>query len=106
MVSINLKPTDELIVSATSIAIVYAIFSQGTPNYADVRADTPGNSNTHAAVKMAAVTSVGVVGTLALVAKSPTVFTIGGLMIIFETWKYHFANYGKNGNLQNQNQPG
>ena len=48
--SINLKPTDELIVSATSVTLVYAIFSQSTPNLADVRADTPGNTNTHASV--------------------------------------------------------
>ena len=104
--SINLKPTDQLIVSATSIALVYGIFSQGTPNLADVRADTPGNTNTHASVKMACVTSVAAVGALSLLAKSPTVFSIGGAMILFETWKYHVANYGKNGTTENQNQAG
>jgi hypothetical protein len=50
---------------------------------------------------MAAITSIAVVGTLALLAKSPTVFSVGGAMVIFETWKYHTANFGKNGAAEN-----
>jgi hypothetical protein len=102
-----LKPNDEMIVTATGVALVYAIFNQGVPNYADIRADQPGNSNTHAATKMAAITSIAAVGALALIGKSPTVFTVGGAMILFETWKTHFANYGKNGAQENNtNLPG
>jgi hypothetical protein len=97
----SLKPSDELIVSATSIALVLAIFSQNTPNLADVRADQPGNVNTHKSVKLAAITSVATVGALSLLAKSPTVFSVGGAAILFETWKYHFANYGANGTQDN-----
>lgn len=96
-----LKPSDQVMVSATAIALVYAIFAQSTPNLADVRADKQNNVNTHKAVKLAAVTSIAAVGSLALVAKSPTVFTIGGAMILFETWKYHAANYGANGTEEN-----
>ena len=96
-----LKPSDQVVVSATGIALVYAIFAQSTPNLADVRADKTGNVNTHKAVKLAAITSIAAVGSLALVAKSPTVFTIGGAMILFETWKYHFANHGVNGTDEN-----
>jgi hypothetical protein len=104
--AINLKPSDELVVGATSVALVYAIYAQSTPNLADVRADTPGNVNTYASTKMAAVTSIAAVGALSLLAHSPTVFTLGGAMIILETWKYHYANYGVNGTQQNMNQPG
>jgi hypothetical protein len=100
--TISLKPTDELIVSATSVALVYAIFSQSTPNFADVRADKPGNVNTHKSVKMAAITSTAAVGSLALLGKSRTVATIGFAAILFETWKYHYANYGANGTAENQ----
>lgn len=96
-----LKPSDQVIVSATGIALVYAIFAQTTPNYADVRADKTHNVNTHSATKMAAITSLAAVGALALVSKSPTVFTIGGAMILFEVWKLHYANYGVNGTDQN-----
>jgi hypothetical protein len=102
-----LKPSDEMIVSATAVALVYAIFNSGTPNYADVRADEKGNKNTHASVKMATITSIAAVGSLAIIGKSPTVFTVGGAMILFETWKMHFANYGKDGTQENTtNMPG
>jgi hypothetical protein len=100
--TINLKPTDELIVSATSVALVFAIFSQNTPNLADVRADKPGNVNTHKSVKMAAITSTAAVGSLSLLARSRTVATVGFAVILLETWKYHFANYGANGTEENQ----
>lgn len=92
-----LKPSDELIVGATSIALVYAIFAQGVPNLADIRADKPGNVNTHKSVKLTAITATAAVGSLSLLAKSPTVFIVGGAMIIFEAWKNHFANYGAHG---------
>lgn len=95
-----LKPSDELIVGSTSVAIVYAIFAQGVPPYADVRADMKNSTNTYKSVKMAAITSIAAVGALALLAKSPTVFTVGGAMIIFETWKYHHANFACEGSRE------
>lgn len=97
-----LKASDEIIISATGIALVMAIYAQNTPNLADVRADKTGNVNTYKSTKIAALTSVGVLGALALLAKSPTVFTVGGAMVLFETWKYHAANFGVNGTEQNQ----
>lgn len=100
--TIQLKPSEDLVVSATSIALVYAIFSQSTPNLADVRADKPGNVNTHKSTKMAAITSTAAVGSLALLGKSRTVATVGFAAILFETWKYHFANYRANGTAENQ----
>lgn len=96
-----LKPTDEIVVAATSVAVVLAIFNNDTPNVADIRADKPNNVNTHKATKMAALTSTAVIGSIALLGKSPTVFTIGGAMILFEVWKRHFANYGANGTEEN-----
>jgi hypothetical protein len=95
--AIRLKAADELIVGATAITLVFAIFGNGVPNFADIRADQPGNPNTHKSTKMAAITATAAVGSLALIAKSPTVFIIGGATILFETWKYHAANYGANG---------
>jgi hypothetical protein len=100
--TINLKPSEELIVGATGITLVYAIFSQSLPPMCDIRADKPGNVNTHKSTKMAAVTSIAAVGSLSLLARSKTVFVVGGAMILFETWKYHFANHGANGTEENQ----
>lgn len=99
--AIRLKASEELIVAATAVTLVLAIFQGGVPSYADIRADQPGNTNTHKSIKMAAITSTAAVGSLALIAKSPTVFTFGGGMILFETWKNHYANHGVNGTQEN-----
>lgn len=98
---VRLKASEELIVAATGITLVFAIYNNGLPNFADIRADQPGNVNTHKSTKMAAITSTAAVGSLALIAKSPSVFIIGAATILFETWKYHFANYGANGTQEN-----
>jgi hypothetical protein len=100
--NVNLSPEAELTVGAISAGIVYAVFGQNVPTLADVRADKPGNVNTHKSVKHAVITSTIVVTGLALLGKSPTVFIIGGSMILFEGWKYHFANYGANGTEENK----
>jgi hypothetical protein len=102
-----LQPTDELVVSATSVLLVLSVFANTAPNVADVRADEKGNVNTHKATKLATITAAAAVGSLALLSKSPTVMIVGGATILWETWKMHFANYGANGTTENaQNLPG
>jgi hypothetical protein len=92
-----LKPNDELIVSAAAVGVVYAIFTNTLPPSADIRADQPGNMNTFHSVKSAVLTSVFAIGALALIGKSPTVFTIGGAVIVIEAWKNHAFNFGVSG---------
>lgn len=96
-----LKPSEEMVVVAAGVSTVLAIYQGALPCYADIRHDHPGNVNTHAAVKVAALTSVMVISTVSLIAKTPTLFVVGGAMIVYETWKYHYANYGVNGADQN-----
>ena len=93
----NLKPENELTVSAITLGLVWSIYNGMVPPYADIRADKPGNVNTHKSVKMAAITSSAVVASLAILGRSPTVFIVGGAAIVFETWKNHYANYGPDG---------
>jgi hypothetical protein len=100
--AIQLKASDELIVAATGVTLVYAIFSQSLPPLCDIRADKQGNVNTHKTTKMSAITATAAVGSLSLLAKSKQVAVVGFAMILFETWKYHFANYGANGTEENQ----
>jgi hypothetical protein len=93
--ALSLKPNEELMVSAISAGIVYSIFQLDAPNLADVRATSPGGAqskNIHGSVKTAAFTSAAVIGGISLLAKSPTVFVVGGMMIIVEGWKYYHAN--------------
>ena len=99
--AINLKPENELLISGMAATIVYAIFQVNAPNLADVRHDEPGNVNTYKSVNAATWTSAAVIAGLAILGKSPTIFVVGGAMTLFETWKYHYANYGVHGAQEN-----
>ena len=95
-----LKPENELLISVATLGIVYGIFAQALPPLNDVRADepstAPGSSsmNTYKATNTATITAAAIVGSLALLGKSRTVFIVGGAGILLETWKYHFHNFG------------
>ena len=88
----NLKPSEELQVSALSAAVVYSIFQLNAPNKADVLAAQPHNSTVHGSVKTAAWTATAVTAGIALLAKSPTVFIVGGALIVAESWSFFRAN--------------
>lgn len=90
-----LKPSEEIQIAAITATIVFGIFSIDTPGLADVRASQPGTGNAqhvHATVKSAAWTSAVLVSGIALLAKNPTIFVVGGAMIVAESWKYYHAN--------------
>lgn len=92
---VGLKPSEEIQVGALTAAVVYGIFQLDAPNLADVRASTPGTGNAqhvHGSVKTAAWTATVVTAGLAILAKSPTIFIIGGVMTIAEAWKFFHAN--------------
>jgi hypothetical protein len=74
---------------------VFGIFALNAPNLADVKASAPGGAtalNTHKSVKTAAWTSAVLVAGLGLLAKDPTIYIVGGLITVAETWKYNHAN--------------
>ena len=104
--AINLKPSDELMMTITAVAIPLAVFQNGTPNLADVRADTPGSKNSYKAANTAAITSAAILGVVALIGRSPTIFTIGGAVTLLEVWKHHYANFGAHGSADNNQTPG
>jgi hypothetical protein len=90
-----LKPESALMISAVTVASVLSIFQLEAPPLANVRAAAPGgqtSSNTFKSVKGATITSAAVVGLIALLAKSPEVYTVGGLTVAILAFKYHKAN--------------
>jgi len=89
---VSLKPSEEIQVGALTAAVVYGIWQLNAPNLADVKAAPAANQTVHASVKTAAWTSAVIVGGLAILAKSPTIFIIGAAMDIAESWKYYHAN--------------
>jgi hypothetical protein len=88
----SLKPSEEVQLSALVAALVYSVFSLNAPNLADVKAAQPNNSTVHKSVKTAALTAVAVTAGVAILSKSPTVYVVGGAVIIAESWKYMGAN--------------
>lgn len=91
----SLKPNEQIIVSAAVGTAVYGIFQLNAPNLADVKASSPGGAasvNTHKSVKTAVWTSAVLVSGLAILAKDPAIFIVGGLITVVEGWKYMHAN--------------
>lgn len=91
----GLKPSEEIQVSALSAAVVYGIWQLNAPSLADVKASAPGGAasvNTHKSVKTAVWTSTAVIAGISILAKSPTVFIVGGALTVLEAWKYYHAN--------------
>lgn len=90
-----LKPNEQIIVSAATATAVFAVFQLNAPNLADVKWAAPGGQasvNTHKSVKAAVWTSAAFVSGLALLAKDPAIFIVGGLLTAVEGWKYYHAN--------------
>lgn len=91
----SLKPNEELMISAVAVASVISVFQLEAPPLANVKASAPGgaaSANTHRSVKGAVLTASAVVGSLAILGKSPTVYVVGGLTIAALGWKYMAAN--------------
>jgi hypothetical protein len=90
-----LKPNEQIIVSAATATAVYGIFALNAPNLSDVKASAPGGAasvNTHSSVKTAVWTAAIFVSGLAILAKDPAIFIVGGLITTVEGWKYYHAN--------------
>lgn len=90
-----LKPSEEIQVGALVAAVVYGVYQLDAPNLADVRASSAGTADAqhvHASVKTAAWTAAVITAGLAILAKSPTIFIIGGVVNVGEAWKYYHAN--------------
>ncbi len=90
-----LKPNEQIGISAATAVGVFAIFQLNAPNLADVKASQPGgaaSANTHASIKIATWTSAAFVSGLGILAKDPTIFIVGALVTIAESWKYMHAN--------------
>lgn len=90
-----LKPNESVIVAALTAIGVLLIFSHTTPNTADVKASAPGGQasvNTHGSIKTAAIEATALVVGVAVLARDPTVYVVGGAVTAFEAWKGFQAN--------------
>lgn len=73
-------------------AVVYAVYTQATPSIADIRSAPAGDDHIEASRKGAAWISAGIVAGISLLTKDPTIFVVGGAMVIGLDWWTRHAN--------------
>lgn len=88
----SLTPDGKLGLGLTSGVLVYGIFQMQMPTATDVRMAEAGQTDVQAAERGATWMSAAVVSGVALIAKSPEVFVIGGLFTVGLAWMYRHAD--------------
>lgn len=86
-----LKPEVSIGVGLATAAVVYGVYTTAVPNIADTRSLPPQTGDIVAAERQAAWMSAAVVGAISLIAKDPTVFILGGSMVVALSWWYKHA---------------
>jgi hypothetical protein len=87
-----LKPEVSLTVGLATAAVVYGLYQNATPTIADIRVSEPQDATIDGTRKMAAWTTAAIVGAVSLISKDPTVFILGGTMIVALDWWHRHAN--------------
>lgn len=87
-----LKPEASIAVGLATATVVYGLFTVASPSIADIRSLDAHNQDLDAAERMAGWTAAGTVAAISLIAKDPTVFVIGGGMVIAMSWWHRHAN--------------
>lgn len=87
-----LKPDAEISIALATGVMAYASYQFALPSMADVRSLEPNNKDIQSSERVAAWTAAGIVSVVALVTKSPSVFMIGGLVVIGTSWTTRHAD--------------
>lgn len=87
-----LAPTASLGMSLATLAVVQAIYSNATSPLNDIRSLDKNNTDVNASERAATWLAAGVVGGISLLAKDPTIFTIGGIGVIAMAWMHRHAD--------------
>lgn len=87
-----LKPEGSLTLGVATAAMVYGVYGFALPNTATMQATDAHDTNIEAARKKASWTSAALVSGVALIAKDPTIFVLGGVMLIALDWHTRHAN--------------
>jgi hypothetical protein len=87
-----LKPSESVMVGVAGVAVVYGLYQLNLPTMTEVHGAQPHNESVSSSQKKAMWGSAATVGALFLLTKDATVFTLGGLMFLYEEWSYRHAN--------------
>lgn len=87
-----LKPDVSLPIALATAAVVFGVYMHFLPPVADVRAAQPNNKNMNSTRREATVTSAAVVAGISLLTKDPTIFIVGGAMVVALDFAHRHAN--------------
>ena len=87
-----LSPSESVLGSAAVFAVVLGVFEAALPHIADVRVASENDADLASAERLASWTSAAVVTTVAVLAKDPTIFMVGGIGVIALAWWHRHAN--------------
>lgn len=87
-----LKPEISIPAALALGVAVYGIFQVNLPSVTEVRAADLENKDVASAERAATWESAGLVATISLIAKDPTIFLVGGAITMGLAWKYRHAN--------------
>jgi len=87
-----LKREVSLGVGLATAALVWGTYQTALPSVTDVRVGEPGDRHIAATERTATWTSAAIVAGISLISKDPTVFVLGGSMIVVLAWWHRHAN--------------
>lgn len=88
-----LKREISLGVGLATAALVWGVFNVALPSVADARVAPPDDGDLRAAERAATWASAAAVAGVSLLAKDPTVFILGGSMVIVLAWWHKHSNH-------------
>jgi hypothetical protein len=89
---VALKPEASITVGLATAGVVYGIFAQATPSIADIRVASPNDEHIATSERTATWQAAVVVSGISLIARDPTIFILGGAMVVAMAWWTRHAN--------------
>ena len=86
------KAESEVSIALATGVLAYGSYQMALPTVADVRSLEKGNADIQGAERTAAWVSAVLVSGVALITKSPSVFVVGGAVVIAASWMTRHAD--------------
>lgn len=87
-----LEPKVSLGVGLATAALVWGVYQHALPSLTEHRIAAEDNAHAQAAEKTATWTSAAIVSAVSLIARDPSVFILGGAMVIGLAWWHRHAD--------------
>lgn len=87
-----LKADSEVSIALATGVLAYGSYQMALPTVADIRSLEKNNADVQGAERVAAWVSAGLVALVSLVTKSPSVFVVGGAVVIASSWMTRHAD--------------